>query len=197
VRRCAAAWASKPVGEMVRFVVGPDGTVVPYVAGRLPGRGLWVTASREAVERAARGGFAKAAKAAVKVPAGLADTVAGLLARRLVDTLGLARRAGMVESGFDRVAEALDAGRVAVLVQARDASALGRGKLAAKARARGGVAELECLTLAELGLALGRENVVHAAVAPGSLAQRLLDDAVRLYGFRPRAAAGDGGLDTE
>ena len=185
---------------MVRFVVGPEGSVVPDVAGRLPGRGLWVTASREAVERAMRGGFAKAARAGVKVPAGLADTVADLLLRRVIDTLGLARRAGVVETGFDRVGEALDSGRVAVLVQASDASTLGRRKLAAKAQARGGeakVAEIDCLTLAELGLALGRENVVHAAVAPGGLAQRLLDDAARLYGFRPRVAAGDGGLDTE
>lgn len=183
---------------MVRFVVGPDQTVVPDIAGRLPGRGIWVTASREAIERAARGGFAKSAKASVKVPAGLADQVEVLLLRRALNVLGLAKRAGEVATGFDRVMEALAAGRVAVLVQAADASALGRAKLSAKARAMGEVAQVDCFTVVELGLALGQENVVHAAVASGGLARRLLDDTARLHGFRPRlAVTGDGGLDTE
>lgn len=195
-RRCVASWASKPTGEMVRFVVDPGGAIVPDVAGRLPGRGLWVTAERAAVERASRGGFAKSARAAVKVPAGLADQVEALLVRRSTDVLGMARRSGGLLTGFDQVAEALAAGKVAVLVQAADASPLGRAKLTAKARAIG-VPEVACLTLVELGLALGRENVVHAAVAPGGLAQRLLDETNRLHGFRPRKAVGDGGVGTE
>jgi uncharacterized protein len=196
VRRCVATWTVKPTGEMVRFVVDPAGAVVPDVAARLPGRGLWVMAERAAVERAARGGFAKAARAAVKVPPHLADQVETLLARRATDVLGLARRSGALLAGFDKVAEALTAGRVAVLVQAADASPAGRAKLSAKARALG-VPEVDCLTLAELGLALGRENVVHAAVAPGGLAQRLLGETQRLHGFRSRKAAGDGGVSTE
>jgi uncharacterized protein len=196
VRRCVATWAVKPAGEMVRFVVDPSGAVVPDVAGRLPGRGLWVTAERSAVDRASRGGFAKAARAAVKVPPNLAGLVETLLARRAGEILGLARRSGAVLTGFDRVAEALAEGKVAVLVQAGDASPSGRAKLSAKARALG-LREVECLTLAELGLALGRENVVHAAVAPGGLAQRLLDETDRLHGFRSRKAVGDGGVGTE
>ena len=180
---------------MIRFVLGPGGEIVPDLAGRLPGRGLWVAAEREAVERAVRGGFAKAARATVKAPPDLADRLAAQLARRLVDVLGLARRAGVAVAGFDQVAAALAAGSVAVLLQASDGSMLGRGKLAAKARAQGGVAEVDCLTAAEIGLALGRDNVVHAAVAPGGLARRMLDEARRLEGFRPRGGAtGDGGL---
>ena len=155
-----------------------------------------MTAERSAVERAARGGFAKAARAVVKVPPGLADQVEALLARRAADVLGLAQRSGALVTGFDRVAEALAAGRVGVLVQAADASPSGRAKLSAKARAMG-VPDLECLNLVELGLALGRENVVHAAVAPGGLALRLLDETNRLHGFRPRKAVGDGGVGTE
>ena len=197
-RRCVATWQVKPTGEMVRFVLGPQQVVVPDVAGRLPGRGMWVTASRTAIEQAARGGFAKSAKASVKAPDGLADQVEALLIRRALNVLGLAKRAGEVVTGFDRVFEAIAAGRVAVLVQAVDASESGRAKLAAKARAMGGVARVDCFSVAELGLALGQENVVHAAVAPGGLARRLLDDTARLHGFRPRlAVTGDGGLDTE
>ena len=157
---------------MVRFVIGPDGSAVPDVAARLPGRGLWVTAERAAVERAARGGFAKAARAAVKAPPDLADRVEALLARRVMDMLGMARRSGQLVAGFDQVAEALASGRCALLVQAFDASPLGRGKLTGRAKARGDVTEVECLAVAELSLALGRENVVHAAVAPGGLADR-------------------------
>jgi len=197
VRRCVATWTVRPAREMVRFVLDPDGNLVADVAGRLPGHGLWVTAERSAVERAAKGAFAKAARTSVKVPAGLADRVEALLLRRVLDLLGLAKRAGELVLGFDRVAEALDAGRVAALVQAEDASPLGRAKLAAKARVLGRVPEIDCLSVAELGLALGRENVVHAALAPGGLARRLLDETVRLRGFRSRMAAGDGGVDTE
>jgi uncharacterized protein len=182
---------------MLRFVVGPDGVLVPDLAARLPGHGLWVSADRTAIERATKSGFAKAARAAIKVPPELGDRLEALLARRVMDVLGMARRSGVLITGFDRVAEALAAGRVAVLVQAADASPLGRGKLSARAQARGGVPEVECLTVAELSLALGRENVVHAAVAPSGLARRLLDETIRLHGFRPRKSAGDGGVGTE
>jgi uncharacterized protein len=187
----------KPAGEMLRFVIGPDDTLVPDIAGKLPGRGLWVSAERAAVDRAAKGGFAKAARRAVKVPLGLGDRLEALLVRRVMDMLGIARRSGVLVAGFDQVAEALAAGRVALLVQAADASPLGRGKLSARARARGDVTEIDCLTVAELSLALGRENVVHAAVAPSGLARRLLDETIRLHGFRPRKGAGDGGAVTE
>jgi predicted RNA-binding protein YlxR (DUF448 family) len=186
----------KPVVEMVRFVVGPEGAVVPDVAGRLPGRGLWVSAERAAVDRAAKGGFAKVAGAAVRATPDLANRVEALLVRRVMDMLGLARRSGQLVAGLDQVAEALAAGRIGLLIQAADASPLGRGKLSARAKARGDVIDLVCLTVSELSLALGRENVVHAAIAPGGLARRLLDETVRLQGFRS-PQAGDGGVGTE
>src|SRR5262249_21682900 len=148
VRRCVATWKVRPAREMVRFVRGPGEEIAPDVAGRLPGRGLWCLAERQAGERAVKGRVAQAARATGERPPDPADRVAAQLARRLTDLLGLARRSGQAVAGFDQVEAALAAGRVAVLLQASDGSALGRGKLAAKARARGSVAEIDCLTAA-------------------------------------------------
>lgn len=163
-------------------MVGPDGALVPDIEGKLPGRGLWVGARRETVELAVRkGAFARAAKQAVKVSPDLADQMERFLARRCLNLLGLCRRAGLAVAGFVKVEERLAAGRVAVLVQAADASADGKAKLARLAR---NIERVEILTLAELGLALGRENVVHAALSPGGLTSSFLAEAQRLAGFR-------------
>jgi ribosomal protein L7Ae-like RNA K-turn-binding protein len=159
---------------------------VPDIEGKLPGRGLWVTASRAIVDQAVRkGAFPRAARRAVKVPADLADQIERLLTRRCINLLGLARRAGKLTNGFVKVSEALQAGRVAALVQAADASEDGRAKLARLARH---MARVELLTTAELGLALGRENVVHAALSPGGLTSSFLAEAQRLAGFRSPCA---------
>ncbi|MCW5753039.1 MAG: RNA-binding protein, partial [Alphaproteobacteria bacterium] len=132
-RRCIATGETKGPGEMVRFVVGPEGGIVPDLAGDLPGRGIWVSARRDCLELAVRKRlFARAARADVTVPPDLADLVERLVARRALDLLGLARRAGQVVAGFEKVRERLAAGRVAVLVQAGDAAPDGR------ARARSG-----------------------------------------------------------
>jgi predicted RNA-binding protein YlxR (DUF448 family) len=166
----------------VRFVLAPDGTVTPDIAERLPGRGLWVTASRDIVETAiAKRLFARAARAPAIAPPDLAERVERLLSERCCEVLGLARRAGQAVAGFEKVREALRAGRVGVLVEAVDGAAHGREKLAGSAP---GVRQVRVLRSDELGLAFGRDHVVHAAVAPGRFAERIEVDAGRLAGFR-------------
>ena len=186
LRRCIVTRDVLPKDLLIRFVIGPSGEIVPDVQGRLPGRGLWVKAERAALASAvARNLFAKAARAAVKIPPDLVDRTASLLRQRCLDQLGLARRAGQVVCGFEKVSDALRTARVAVLVAAKDAAADGRSKLKAMA---GGLPTLSSFTVAELSGALGRENVVHAALAPGRLAERLLMDAARLAGFEADTA---------
>ena len=192
-RRCIATGAILPEDKLVRFVVGPDGAVVPDLDAKLPGRGLWLSADPVLMARAAKkNDFAKAAKEKVTVPADLAAHVARLLVDRLKSDLGLARRAGLLVFGFDGVLEALGTKRPpALLIEAADAAEDGRRKLAAAARARGLTpARIDVLSRAELGLALGRDNVVHAAVKPGALADRLLLNAKRLAALRATSSPG-------
>jgi uncharacterized protein len=179
-----------PEARLVRFVAGPDGTVVPDVAAKLPGRGLWVEASRKAVTIAVEKKlFARAAKAQVTATADLADRTEQALLARMIGDLGLARRSGALVLGFDNVLRALDGPKAppAVLIEALDGSKDGKRKLYNAAHARGlEPVVVESFSSAELGLALGRENVIHAAVQPGGLAERLTFDAERLSGFRAR-----------
>jgi predicted RNA-binding protein YlxR (DUF448 family) len=187
-RRCIVSGDVVPDARLIRFVAAPDGTVVPDVAAKLPGRGLWVTASRKAVTQAVEKKlFARAAKAQVTASADLAERVEKALVTRMLGDLGIARRSGVLVLGFDNVLRALDSARPpAMIVEAIDGSGDGKRKLYNAAHARGMKPQvLECLTSAELGLALGRENVIHAAVQPGGLAERLTFDAERLKGFRP------------
>ncbi len=187
LRRCIVTGEVQSPERMVRFVVGPDDTVVPDVAHKLPGRGFWVTALREVIARAkARGAFAKAAKAQVTVPADLEDQIERLLVRRCIDHLGLARRAGLAVIGFAQVEEMFRArdGRIAALVEASDSGPADRNKLVGYARRTGGIPVIGCLTQSEIGLAFGRENVVHAGLLPGALAARFVAEAERLGGFR-------------
>ena len=193
-RRCIVSGEITPDNRLVRFVAGPGGEVVPDVAAKLPGRGLWVTASRAAVIQAVEKKlFARAAKAQVTADAGLAERAEKALVARMLGDLGLARRSGALVLGFDNVLRALDGPRPPLLmVEASDGSGDGKRKLYNAAHARGMKPQLvECLTSAELGLALGRENVIHAAVQPGGLAERLIFDAERLRGFRMAGPAGN------
>lgn len=173
--------------RLVRFVPGPDGTVVPDLARKLPGRGLWVAADRGSVETAAKKNlFARAAKAKLSAPADLADQVERLLTRRVLDGLGLARRAGDLTCGFEKVAAQLRAGKVAWLVEAADGAADGRRKLAAIARHLDPPPGMVgVFSSAELDLALGGENVIHSAFLAGRGADRWGRDVLRLAGFRP------------
>jgi len=193
-RRCIVTGEIVPDSRLIRFVAAPDGQVVPDVAAKLPGRGLWVTASRAAVIQAVEKKlFARAAKANVTADRGLADRTEQALVARMLGDLGLARRSGALVLGFDNVLRALDGPRPpSVMVEASDGSGDGKRKLYNAAHARGMKPHLlEGLTSAELGLALGRENVIHAAVQPGGLAERLTFDAERLQGFRTPRPAGN------
>ena len=132
-RRCIVSGETGPSARLVRFVVGPDGAIVPDVAGRLPGRGIWVSAERAAIERAAaKKLFARAARAPVTVPEGLADLVEGLLARRVRELVSLSRKGGGAVCGFEKVRDALARGiggaPVGVLLQAHDGSARERAR---------------------------------------------------------------------
>lgn len=187
-RRCILTGAVLPEGRLVRFVAGPENRVVPDVEAKLPGRGMWLTAERAAVEQAvAKKLFSKAAKMAVHADADLANRVEDRLVASLCGALGIARRAGALILGFDQVDEALRGEKPpSVVIQAADAAPDGVRKLKGAATARG-IAPfvLAALSNAELSLALGRENVVHAALKSGRIAERLIFDAGRLKGFRP------------
>ena len=173
--------------RLIRFVAGPDGVVVPDFARKLPGRGMWVAATREAVAAAVQKNlFSRAAKAKLSAPPNLADQVERLLRARLLAALGLARRAGDLTSGFEKVSSAIVAGKAAWLIEAADGAADGRRKILSLARRQPrpprvvGVFEA-----AELGLAIGGENVIHTAFLAGRAAERWTEDVQRLAGFSP------------
>lgn len=187
-RRCIVTGESAADAELVRFCVDPDGNIVPDIAAALPGRGIWVRARRELVDRAvAKKLYSKAAKANVKAADDLGAHTERLLAQRMLSDLGLARRSGALILGFDNVSRSFDAKVPPVaLVEASDGAQDGRRKLLSQARAGNlALALIDGLTSEELSLALGRENVIHAALQPGRLAERLIVDAGRLKGFRP------------
>lgn len=186
-RRCIATGAILPADQLVRFVVSPEGEVVPDLDGKLPGRGLWLSATPAAFAKAlAKGDFARAAKAKLRVAPDLAERVTALLSARLKADLGMARRAGLVDTGFDSVLRALDKKiPPAVVFHAAGASDDGARKIRSGLKSRGLDATLvDILSRDDLSLALGRENVVHAAVRPGTLADRLIRNAKRLAGLQ-------------
>jgi hypothetical protein len=186
VRRCIASGELRPKAELIRFVADPGGTVVPDLAGRLPGRGLWLSPRREHLERAcARNLFARAAKAPLRVPEDLPARVEKLLSRRCLELLGLAKRAGQAVSGYERVTSLLASGGAAVLLAAVDTAEDGRRKLRAAARAQDPAPQIvEMFTAEELGRALGQVARAHVAIAPGGFAERFAMEVARLSGLR-------------
>ncbi|MGB5949269.1 MAG: RNA-binding protein [Parvibaculum sp.] len=196
-RRCIVTGEAGPKEGLIRFVIGPQASPVPDLGERLPGRGIWVSARREAVETAIRKGlFSRAARMKVEASEALADEVERLLAKRAMEALGLARKAGCLVLGFEKVMAAIGKGEVALLIEARDGSEDGARKLAGALKARDqGAAKratpiLSPLWTAEMGLALGRANVVHAALTQGSMKNKVLADLARLesYGRKERPA---------
>jgi predicted RNA-binding protein YlxR (DUF448 family) len=173
--------------RLIRFVAGPEGTVVPDLGRKLPGRGIWVAADRAAIEQAVKkNAFSRSAKTRLAPPADLADQVEALLSRRVLDGLGLARRAGVLISGFEKTAAAIRSGRARWLVEATDGAEDGRRKLLALTRKVPQPPEvLGIFTSEQLGLALGLENVIHTAFLAGRVAERWTVDVRRLSGFRP------------
>ncbi len=193
-RRCLASGQAGDPSGMIRFVADPQGLLTPDLAAKLPGRGAWVTARRDCLERALRRKlFARALGRDVAIPDALIERVEQGLRRRLLDLIGLSAKAGQAVSGFEKVRAALGAGRVAVLLQAADAAADGRGKLARLGRAVDpGLPVLAPAGAAELGRALGRETAVHLALMPGRLAEQVLAEAKRLDGLVAAKCAADG-----
>ena len=173
--------------RLIRFVAGPDGSVVPDLARKLPGRGLWVAADRASVQTAARkGGFARAAKAKLTAPADLPDLVERLLRKRVLDGLGLARRAGDLILGFEKVQAQIASGKTAWLIEASDSAEDGRRKLMQVVRRLSNPPRrLGLFTSDELSLALGLGNVIHLAFLAGRSAERWTIDVERLSGFSP------------
>lgn len=221
-RTCAVTRAHLSPAELIRFVRAPDGTIVPDLAARLPGRGVWVSLDRGVVETAARQNvFARSLKRQAIVPDGLADQVERLLCRRCLEALALANKAGLVVAGFAKVDASLEKGAVLALIHASDAAEDGRGKLdrkfkamASTTRADSSYATAETgvtpdssadaavqsptlivpeivaeFTSDELSLALGRENVVHAALSKGGAARHFLIEAGRFRRYRMNSHA--------
>ncbi len=186
-RRCIVSGEVVPEAGLIRFVAGPDGGVVADLARKLPGRGLWVTASREAVSLAAKkGSFSRAAKARLTAPANLADQVEALLTRRVLDGLGLARRAGDLTFGFEKAGAAITSGKVAWMIEASDGAEDGRRKILQIARRAARMPRLlGIFSGEELSLALGLGNVIHLVFLSGRGANRWTQDVERLAGFRP------------
>ena len=172
--------------RLIRFVAAPDGSVAPDLGRKLPGRGLWVAADRASIQAAVKKNlFSRAAKAPLKPTADLADTVESLLVRRCLDQLGLARREGVLISGFEKSLANIRAGKVAWIVEASDGSADGRGKLLALAGHMSPPPKV-CGTFSadDLSLALGLENAIHAVLLTGGRADRWTIEVERLAGFR-------------
>lgn len=206
LRRCVVTRERLPKERMIRFVVGPDHQLVPDLAARLPGRGIWLSASADVLEshgaqddkkqkerrgdgladrRLARA-FSRAAHGPVSVPADLPSMLQAALVRRITELLGLARRAGQAVAGFEKAREYLRNSPSRLVLQAAD------GSVAERARFLTGAAPdlvvIDPLPGEALGRVFGRDYVVHVAVAPGKLAESLVNEAGRLAGLRQRSA---------
>jgi predicted RNA-binding protein YlxR (DUF448 family) len=189
-RLCVATREVKPVSALIRFVVGPDGAVVPDIKRKLPGRGAWVTANRTAVAAAVgRKAFARAFKREVRVASDLAEVTEQRLERAALDALAIAHKAGLVVIGTAKVEAALESGPVLALVHAAEARPDGVRKLDAALRravadAADGSVVVNMLESAQLDLALGRSNVIHAALLAGAASAGFLARCRDLERFR-------------
>ncbi len=180
-RKCIVTGDAQPKRGLIRFVIGPEGQVVPDLAEKLPGRGIWVTADRAAIDKAAaKGLFSRAARAPVSAPDDLGAMTEAGVARRLVELVSLARKTGRAVAGFEKVKGWLAEGRAKVLLQASDGSERGKGKLWTPTGGRW----FGCLTASELGLSFGRDHVIHGALAAGGLTDKVILEAGRLTGLR-------------
>lgn len=188
-RQCLVSRETLPAEEMVRFVVAPDGSVVPDLRRELPGRGVWVTATRAAVAEAERKRlFARGFKQAVTVEPGLAERVDALMERGALQALSIARKAGTLVTGFTKVETAVNRGDVAALVTALDAAPDGVRKMRAVVLRRFGTVDtvpvIRIFASAQLDLALGSANVIHAALTAGRASDAVIDRVQRLARYR-------------
>jgi predicted RNA-binding protein YlxR (DUF448 family) len=188
MRKCVATGEVFDKDLMIRFVVGPEGQLAPDLREKLPGRGIWISPTRAAFAMAEKkGAFARSAKTQVKVPDDLVDLVEAGIARQLIDLISLSRKAGSAICGFEKVKDALAKEQVKVLVQASDGSTRGKSKLWTPE----GALYFGMLTQQELGLAFGRESVIHGALASGGLTKRVIKTATKLRSLRETDAKTD------
>jgi hypothetical protein len=194
-RICALTRTERDPNELIRFVAAPSGEIVPDLARRLPGRGVWIVCDKAALEKAIRTNvFAKALKRQIKVPDNLSGTLENMLVKRLAEAFAIANKAGLVTTGFAQVEALVEGGTARVLVHGSEAAAGGREKLDRKftaiARETGRKADIvTTLSTEELSLAMGRSNVVHAALIQGGATDRLLGEAERLARYRSGSVA--------
>ena len=196
-RLCVATRTVRPVSELIRFVIGPEGEPVPDLKRKLPGRGIWVTATNGALgEAIKRKAFSRSFKREIRLPADLVARTERLLERAVIDALAIAGKAGLVAAGFGKTAAALEHEKVAGLLHAAEGASDGIRKLDALMRRQfsgKAPAEIGFLTTAQLDLALSRPNVVHAALLAGPASETFLARCRRLERFRtgdppPKAA---------
>lgn len=197
-RLCAVTRAELPEEDLIRFVADPAHEIVPDLQRDLPGRGVWVKAEKAIVAKAvAANTFAKSLKRQVKAPSALADLVESLLLKRVEQDLSLAKKAGLVTTGFAQVDALLEGGGVVVLLHGSDAAEGGAEKLNRKflaiAQSRGRAAPIvTSLSTTQMSLAMGRSNVVHAALIQGGMTQRFLSEAERFERYRSSFCASRG-----
>lgn len=193
-RLCAATRLPRPIDELIRFVEGPDGRMVPDLRRRLPGRGVWLTADRATVDAGIKAkAFQRSLKHPVQVDPALGALVDGLLQQHALEALSLANKAGALTTGNDRVIEAIEGRDLLLLLHASDAAAGGVAKLdkrlanarSSDARPHGqGPKSINCFSNEQLSLALGRPNVVHAAIFDAPAASNFIAQTERLLRYR-------------
>ena len=194
-RTCIATGAKGSPEAMLRFALAPDGSVVPDIRRKLPGRGVWTSLSADAVRRAAaKGAFARAFRMRADARPDLADAVDALLERDALQALSMAMKAGLVVAGAFKVDSAIEEGRVAALIQASDGAADGAAKREQVLNSRlgeaaGAVGRINLFSSSQLDLALGKANVIHAALKSGAATSAFLARAERLRRFRASADA--------
>jgi len=189
-RKDIASGLQRDPAEMLRFVAGPDGTIIPDVLGKLPGRGIWVGPSKDEIAQAIKQkAFARAAKKTVSVPADLADQVENGFKLRILGLLSMAKKGGDLETGFDNMRSLARSGKMAYRVEALDGAEDGRGKI--RAIAKSAAIDLEqpappvlgIFTAKELGAVIGRDNIVHMGIKKSKIAKSLHETLSKLSGF--------------
>jgi len=190
-RRCLASGETRNPVHMVRFVLDPEGVVTPDIQGKLPGRGVWVSSDRKSLEKViALQSFARGFKGKAKVEGDLVDLTERLLVRRILGLITMARKASVIAMGFDQVQSMAREAAIAFRIEASDGSKDGRSKIRTLAKAMNREQELPdpivigCFTADQIGKALARESIVHAAIKPSKLAKSLKVETARLSGFQ-------------
>ena len=180
-RKCIATGEVQPKFGLIRFVVGPEAQMLPDLAGKLPGRGVWIASDRAVIEKAvAKNLFTRAAKQPVQLPDDLPDLIESMLVRLVVDLISLSRKGGYAIAGYEKVKDWLMKEEATVLIQASDGSERGKSKLSTPY----GGSFIGWLTADELGRAFGRQTTIHAALGAGALPKRVVEEAARLKGLR-------------